>query len=64
MRLVDADRAKKLVHEYMGDYSNAPTRMTVCKTILSMLGDKTQVPTIDPIHDGEDNAKQKEATHD
>lgn len=50
MRLIDADRIKRLVHEYMGDYSNAPTRMTVCKTILSMLGDKTQVPTIDPIH--------------
>lgn len=48
MRLVDANNLKQLIKEYMLDYKNAPTRLSVCKAFLSMLGDKNQTPTIEP----------------
>lgn len=48
MRLIDAYNLNKLIKEYMKDYKNSVTRLTACRAILSMLGDKNQTPTIDP----------------
>lgn len=48
MRIIDADLAMRKIREYMEDYPNATTRLAACRACLSILGDKQQVPTIDP----------------
>lgn len=47
-RLIDANLAMRKIREYMEDYPNATTRLAACRACLSILGDKQQVPTIDP----------------
>jgi len=49
-KLIDAGKLRKNICEYMQDYKNAPTRLAVCKFVLSMLGDEGQCPPIDPVH--------------
>ncbi len=48
MRLIDANLAMRKIREYMEDYPNATARLAACRACLSILGDKQQVPTIDP----------------
>ena len=48
MRLIDANLAMRKIREYMENYPNATTRIAACRACLSILGDKQQVPTIDP----------------
>lgn len=47
-RLIDANQAMRKIREYMEDYPNATARLAACRACLSILGDKQQVPTIDP----------------
>ena len=46
IRPIDANALVDNIKRYMRDYRNAPTRLTVCRIILSMLGDEQQTPTI------------------
>lgn len=48
VRPIDANALAEQIKRYMRDYRNAPTRLTVCRSILSMLGDERQTPTIEP----------------
>ena len=48
MRLIDANLAMRKIREFMEDYPNATARLAACRACLSILGDKQQVPTIDP----------------
>lgn len=48
MRLIDANLAMRKIREFMEDYPNATARLAPCRACLSILGDKQQVPTIDP----------------
>lgn len=47
MRLIDADLLVKKLRMLLKDFKNAPTKKYVIKIILSMLGDKNQMPTIE-----------------
>lgn len=49
-RLIDAKALSDKIHEYMRDYSNATARLTACRAILRMLGDKNQTPTMLSFH--------------
>lgn len=46
IRPIDANALAESIKRYMKDYRNAPTRLTVCRSILSMLGDENQTPTL------------------
>lgn len=46
VRPIDANVAMKKIREYMEDFPNAHTRLAACRAILSMLGDKNQMPTL------------------
>ena len=59
MRLIDADLAMRKIREYMEDYPNATARLAACRACLSVLGDKQQVPTIDPFKHGYWDANEK-----
>lgn len=48
IRPIDANAMADQIKRYMRGYRNAPTRLTVCRSILSMLGDEKQTPTIRP----------------
>lgn len=48
VRPIDANIAMKKIREYMEDFPNATTRLAACRAILSMLGDKNQIPTLTP----------------
>lgn len=48
MRLIDADLLVKKLRMLLKDFKNTPTKKYVIKIILSMLGDKNQMPTIEP----------------
>ena len=48
MRLIDANLAMRKIREYMENYPNDTTRLAACRACLSILGDKQQVPTIEP----------------
>ena len=48
VRPVDANIAMKKIREYMEDFPNASTRLATCRSILSMLGDENQIPTLTP----------------
>lgn len=47
MRLIDADELTIKLKRLLKDFAKAPTKQYVIRIILSMLGDKTQTPTID-----------------
>lgn len=47
-RPIDANVAMKKICEHMENFPNANTRLAACRAILSMLGDKTQIPTLTP----------------
>ena len=47
MRLIDADLLVKKLRMLLKDFKNAPTKKYVIKIILSMLGDKNQMPPIE-----------------
>ena len=38
----------KKIREYMEDFPNASTRLATCRSILSMLEDENQIPTLTP----------------
>lgn len=46
IRPIDANALAESIKRYMKNYRNAPTRLTVCRSILSMLGDENQTPTL------------------
>lgn len=48
VRPIDANIAMKKIREYMEDFPNASTRLATCRSILSMLGDENQIPTLTP----------------
>lgn len=48
VRPIDANVAMKKIREYMEGFPNANTRLAACRAILSMLGDKSQIPTLTP----------------
>lgn len=50
IRPIDANALAESIKRYMKDYRNAPTRLTVCRSILSMLGDENQTPTLTSDH--------------
>lgn len=49
-RPIDAKALSDKIHEYMRDFPNATARLTACRAILSMLGDKNQTPTMLSCH--------------
>ena len=51
VRPIDANIAMKKIREYMEDFPNASTRLATCRSILSMLGDENQIPTLTPPND-------------
>lgn len=48
VRPIDANIAMKKIREYMEDFPNASTRLATCRSILSMLEDENQIPTLTP----------------
>lgn len=48
VRPIDANIAMKKIREYMEDIPNASTRLATCRSIISMLGDENQIPTLTP----------------
>lgn len=48
VRPIDANALNLKIREYMSNFPNSPTRLTVCRAVLSMLGDERQTPTIRP----------------
>lgn len=50
VRPIDANALAESIKRYMKNYRNAPTRLTVCRSILSMLGDENQTPTLTSDH--------------
>lgn len=46
VRPIDANIAMKKIREYMEDFPNASTRLATCRSIISMLGDENQIPTL------------------
>ena len=46
VRPIDANIAMKKIREYMEDFPNASTRLATCRSILSMLEDENQIPTL------------------
>lgn len=50
IRPIDANALAESIKRYMKNYRNAPTRLTVCRSILSMLGDENQTPTLTSDH--------------
>lgn len=48
VRPIDANIAMKKIREYMEDFPNASTRLATCRSIISMLGDENQIPTLTP----------------
>lgn len=46
VRPIDANALNLKIREYMSDYNGSPTRLAVCRAVLSMLGDERQTPTL------------------
>lgn len=54
MRLIDADVLRKKIREFRDDMPQATARRYVCNSIMSVLGDENQTPTIEaePVRHG------------
>ena len=44
---IDRKELEKKIKELMNDWKSSPTKIYVCKVILTILGDKKQLPSAD-----------------